>query len=151
MHLATYIGIAHNAEKQLAKELNRIAEKHKDEPDIEHVCAKMAKWSEQHEKGLQPFIQKYQEDRSSVEPERLDSLFNKSRTGSLSMLRDLHDLWLLTQEVRISWKVIIQAAQGLRDDELLKTAKDFQEETNRQDTWLLTRIKQAAPQTLIVA
>lgn len=151
MHLATYIGMVHSAENQLAKALKLVAEKHKDEPDIEHTCKMLASWSEQHEKGLHPFIQKYTEDRSSKEPERLESLFNKSRTGSLGMLRDLHDLWLLSQEVRICWKVIIQAAQGLRDEELLKVCKEFQEETNRQQIWLQTRIKQAAPQTLIVA
>lgn len=151
MHLATYIGIVHSAEQQLARALKMVAEKHKAEPDIEHMCKKLACWSERHEKGLYPFIEKYQEDRSSAEPERLESLFKKSRTGSLGMLRDLHDLWLLTQEVRISWKVIIQAAQGLRDKDLEEACKEFQEETNRQEIWLLTRIKQDAPQTLIVA
>jgi len=151
MHLATYIGIVHSAEKQLAKELRRIADKHSDEPDMEHMCKKLASWSESHEQGLRPFIGKYSEDRSSTEPERLESLFNKSRTGSMGMLRDLHDLWLLTQEVIMCWKVIIQAAQGLRDEELVSKSKEFQEETNRQSTWLQTRIKQAAPQTLLVS
>lgn len=151
MHVATYIGLAHKAEKQLAKALHMVADKHKDEPDIEQTCKLLASWSEEHEKGLRPFIEKYSEDRSSTEPERLESLFNKSRTGSMGMLRDLHDLWLLTQEAHIIWTVLIQAAQGLRDTDLENACKSYQDQTNRQEDWLLTRIKQAAPQTLIVA
>jgi hypothetical protein len=53
--------------------------------------------------------------------------------------------------VDITWTVVKQAAQGLRDDELLKLAGERESDTSRQLTWLLTRIKQAAPQALIVA
>jgi hypothetical protein len=151
MHVATYIGMVHNAEQQLAKAFRETAAKHKDEPDIEHMCELLASWSDQHEEGLRPFIQKYSEDRSSTEPERLESLFNPSRTGSMGMLRNLHDLWLLTQEVSICWKVILQAARALRDKELESSCTEFQEQTYRQAAWLQTRIKQAAPQTLVVA
>jgi len=151
MHVATYIGMVHSAEMQLSKALKMVAVKHIDEPDTEHVCKLLASWSEQHEQGLLPFIEKYSEDRSSPEPKRLQSLFKETRTGSMGMLRDLHDLWLLTQEVSICWKVILQAARGLRDKELESACQEFQAQTERQALWMLTRIKQAAPQTLLVA
>ncbi|MGK4595048.1 hypothetical protein [Amycolatopsis sp. w19] len=44
-----------------------------------------------------------------------------------------------------------QAAQGLRDRELLDLVEDHEQETSRQLTWLRTRMKQAAPQALIAA
>lgn len=151
MHIATYIGMVHSAKKQLAKAFRQTAAKHKSEPDIEHMCELLASWCDEHEQGLHPFVAKYSEDRSSTEPERLESLFKPSRKGSMGMLRNLHDLWLLTQEITMCWKVILQAARALRDTELEAACTKFQEETYRQASWLQTRIKQAAPQTLIVA
>jgi hypothetical protein len=38
----------------------------------------------------------------------------------------------------------------LRDEELLDTLKHMQQRNERQQTWLKTRINQAAPQTLVV-
>ena len=68
------------------------------------------------------------------------------------MLRDLHDLYLMVCEVDISWVVVGQAAQGLHDKKLLETVEQScEKETSAQLKWLKTRMKQAAPQTLIVA
>ena len=72
-------------------------------------------------------------------------LFHQPRTGSLALLRDLHDLWLLTNEVHLCWVVLFQAAQGLRDAQLRDICQQLSVETDRQLTWLITRIKQAAP------
>ena len=47
--------------------------------------------------------------------------------------------------------MIAQGAQGLRDHQLLEIANASRAETTRQLTWLTTRMKQAAPQALIVA
>ena len=151
MHLGTYIGLAHQSEKQLAKALRLVADKHGSEPDIYHTCQLLAAWSEAHEAGLATFVARYSEARET-EPERLmASLFDKPRAGELGLLRDLHDLWLLTQEVNMSWKVIVQAARLLRDQELENACLAFEAETHRQADWLQTRIKQAAPQILVVA
>ncbi|GAB2609494.1 hypothetical protein GCM10027269_77190 [Kribbella endophytica] len=49
------------------------------------------------------------------------------------------------------WTVVEQAAQGLRDQELLDVIEACERETTQQLTWLLTWIKQAAPQALIAA
>ena len=51
----------------------------------------------------------------------------------------------------ISWTTIGQAAQGARDQELLEVVNAGEGETATQIKWLKTRIKQAAPQALIVA
>lgn len=47
--------------------------------------------------------------------------------------------------------MIKQAAQGLRDTELLDVVTDCDGETAIQLKWLQTRMKQAAPQALILA
>ena len=73
------------------------------------------------------------------------------RPGGLGLLRDLHDLYLLTCECDISWTLIGQAAQGARDRELMETVEACEGETDTQRRWLVTRMKQAAPQALLVA
>jgi hypothetical protein len=51
----------------------------------------------------------------------------------------------------ISWTMIGQAAQGARDWELLETVNSCEGQTATQIKWLETRMKQAAPQALLVA
>jgi hypothetical protein len=60
------------------------------------------------------------------------------------LLRDLQELYLLASLVVITWTVVKQAAQGLRDAEC-------ESQTKTQLAWLAARMKQAAPQALIVA
>jgi hypothetical protein len=67
------------------------------------------------------------------------------------LLRDLQDLHLLATLVQTTWTVLAQGAEGLRDHELLQVATHSNTETSRQLSWLVTRMKAAAPQALIVA
>lgn len=132
-------------------ERRRAGRLHADEPHIEQICQKLSAWSREHHGKVLGFVEKYSENQEG-EPDDLNrDLFAEKRKGSLALLRDLHDLWLLTQEVQLCWTVIHQAALGLRDEEL-KAALDYCfSGTKRQTEWLLGRIKQAAPQTLLVA
>ena len=99
---------------------------------------------------LKPFVARYGE-RKQGEPKRLDkALLVKRKQGGFDMLRDLHDLWLLVNESMISLNVLEQAARALRDEQLLDTLKKMQDRNQRQQSWLTTRISQAAPQTLVV-
>ena len=51
----------------------------------------------------------------------------------------------------IGHAVIGQAAQGARDQSLLEAVRECEANTATQLKWLKTRIKQSAPQTLLVA
>ena len=73
------------------------------------------------------------------------------RTGPLGLLRDLQDLYLLATLVDVTWVMVKQAAQALRDDELLQVVEDCDHETAVQLAWLVTRMKQSAPQVLVAA
>jgi hypothetical protein len=142
-----------NSELEMAEAFKKVADHHKDEPDIYYMCMMMAGWSEDHARKIEPFRAQYQADAEKTkEPERLSqSLFKSPRKGSLALLRDLHDLWLINKEIEISWMVLLQASRALRDIQLESLCTNLQAETKRQGDWLLTRIKQAAPQTLVVA
>jgi hypothetical protein len=151
MHIANYLGLVHRSELNLAEAFRQVAAAHGDEPDVAAICQKLAAKCEAHARQLQPFVDQYGETQED-EPDRLHSdLFQGTRTGSLGLLRDLHDLYLMATEADISWVVLAQAAQGLRDTQLLATVHACDEETHIQLKWLQTRMKQAAPQTLIAA
>lgn len=152
MYTQDYLNLLSNSEKELAEAFSKVSEHHQDEPDIYYTCRMMSEWSDGHAKRLEPFLQKYaQERKKSQEPERLTQvLFKEPRKGNLALLRDLHDLWLLTKEIEISDSVLLQAARALRDRDLESLLMELSFETGRQTNWLLTRIKQAAPQILTV-
>jgi hypothetical protein len=151
VHLASYLGLLHRAELELARAYLAVAKAHGHEPDVETLCRRFADQSTAHADALAPFVDRYGEDRPE-EPERLHSeLFGGTRGGGLGLLRDLHDLYLMATECELTWTLVGQAAQGARDADLLTTAERGQGEVSAQLSWLRTRMKQAAPQALVVA
>ncbi len=151
MYLSTYLGLLHDAEKSLADAFRQVGAGHGDEPDVEHLCKVLGDQAASHVKSLQPIV-----DRCGVhddpEPERLKAAdFSGTRQGGVGLLRDLQDLYALASFVDITWTVIKQAGQALRDEQLLDVVSSCETETTQQLTWLQTRIKQAAPQALIAA
>ena len=51
----------------------------------------------------------------------------------------------------LAWTLVGQAARGLRDEDLIAVVSACEGETATQMRWLRTRMKQAAPQALVVA
>jgi hypothetical protein len=151
VHLAHYLGLLHRSQTNLADAFRQVADAHRDEPDIYYLCRQQAQRCDGHADRLQPFAQRYAEE-APKEPDRLHSeLFRGTRTGGIGLLRDLQDLYLMAAECDICWTVVGQAARGVRDHELLDVVSRCDGETAIQLKWLRTRMKQAAPQALVVA
>lgn len=151
MHLANYLGYLHKAELHLAGAFRKVGEGHAAEPDVYHTCNILAQQCEAHAEKLGPFVESYGEE-APAEPERLyHELFDETRSGGLGLLRDLQDLYLMANACDISWTMIGQAAQGARDEHLLEVVGSCEVQTATQIKWLKTRMKQAAPQALLVA
>ena len=151
MHLANYLGYLHRAELNLAEGFRKVGEAHAEEADVYHTCNTLAEQCEAHEEKLQPFVERYGEE-APEEPENLyHELFGEIRSGGLGLLRDLQDLYLMANACDISWTMIGQAAQGAWDRELLEAVNTCKGQTATQIKWLKTRMKQAAPQALLVA
>jgi hypothetical protein len=151
MHVAHYLGLLHKAQANLAQAFAEVADGHAEEADVHHLCRKLARECDRHAARLEPFVQRYGED-VPAEPDRLHSeIFQGAREGGLGLLRDLQDLYLMAAECDIAWTIVGQAAQGLRDRELLEVVEACEQETALQLKWLRTRMKQAAPQALVVA
>jgi hypothetical protein len=151
MHIGRYIDIVHRTETDLAKAFRKVSEAHGDEPDVYQTCQLLAQWSDQLAEALEPFTAKYKPEKDR-EPDRLtQTLLKETRKGGMALLRDLHDLYLVASEVQICCTILKQGADGLRDKELTTSCEEVERQTKRQLSWLMTRMKVAAPQTLIVS
>ena len=151
MQLAHYLGLLHRSEHELAAAFREVRAAHPEEVDVFHLCERLAQQCDAHAERLAPFAERYGED-APDEPERLHGeLFKGTREGGLGLLRDLHDLYLMAAECDIAWTLVGQAAQGARDADLLAAVRACEQETATQLQWLKTRMKQAAPQALVVA
>jgi hypothetical protein len=151
VNVGHYISLLDHSERALAKAFREVGTKHRDEPDVMVMCNHLASQCEGHVTSLQPFVERYTGS-TEDEPDRLHSeLFDGARSGSLALLRDFHDLFLMATEAEICWTVIGQAAEALRDREMLAVVHASEAQTSIQVDWLKTRIKQTAPQTLVAA
>jgi hypothetical protein len=151
MHLAKYLSLLHRSQTRLAEAFRTVARSHADEHDVQAICEKLAAQCDRHAARLAPFSERYGED-SDGEPIRLHGdLFGGPRDGPIGLLRDLHDLYLMACECDISWTLVGQAAQGARDRELLAVVQTCEGETAVQIKWVRSRMKEAAPQALVVA
>jgi hypothetical protein len=138
------------AEHEIAEAFKSVADQHSDEPDIVQTCQRFAELSHIHEQAIERFTSIYGEV-SDYEASRVkDSLFRGPRSGGFGLVRDLHDLFLLTTEAQLGWMILLQTAQALRDKEFIAACTKLGGETEGQRSWLQTRIKQAAPQALLV-
>jgi hypothetical protein len=150
MLLAHYLGLLHRSQVELAKAFREVADGHRDEADVFQLCRRLARQCDDHAERLHPFAERYGEE-ADDEPERLHSdLFQGTRSGGLGLLRDLHDLFLMASECDMAWTLIGQAAQGARDAELFDVVRSCEGETAVQLSWLRSRMKEAAPQALVV-
>jgi len=149
-HIADYLGLLQLSEQRLVRAFGQARRTHPDEPDLGVMCELFEEWSTEAERSLVPFVSRYGE-RKEGEPERLDkALLVQRRPNAFDLLRDLHDLWLLVNESLISVDVMEQAAHALRDEALLQAIQQIRQRNKRQGDWLRTRIRQAAPQVLVV-
>jgi len=139
VHLGQYLSVLHRSRVNL------------DEPDVHIDCAKFAARCAHHARTIEPFVDRYGAENTD-EPERLHrALFDGTRDGPLGLLRDLHDLYLMCCECDISWTMVAGGAQGTRDPALLAVVHDLEPRTSVQMAWMRSRMKQAAPQALVVA
>jgi hypothetical protein len=132
MQLPRYLELLHREQLELAKAFRRVAGAHPGEADVVRQCERQARRCEAHAEQLEPFVGEGPE----VEPD---------------LLADLHDLYRRAAHCDMAWTLAGQAAQATRDHELLAVVQGCEGETDIQLKWLRTRLKQAAPQALVVA
>lgn len=149
--LAVYVGLAEHTETVLAQALRTFADAHPLAGELPVTAELLATWSDGHVVALEPARERYGDEPDS-EPDRLHvAAGGAARSGPVGLLRDLQDLHTLASLADTTWTVLLQAALGAKDNQLRDVARTCQSETQRQLAWLLTHLKQAAPQALLAA
>lgn len=125
---------------ELAAELRRAAERHRDDHDVYHQCLTFSITAHKRAQKLEPLTDRYGGE----------ATWNSAvGEGSDDLLEDLRSLYLRTQQSSITWIMASQAARAVRDQELLTLAIECQSETETQAKWFATRIKTGSPQALV--
>lgn len=152
MKLPVYIGLLDEAEATLANSFRVVAHGHGEEPDVHFLLETLAGQCDAHREALKPVIERYGEDTEGDEEHRLTANgVREVRSGPLALLLDLQDLYVLVNHIDVTWMMVGQAAKGDRDGQLLDIVTRCEGDTELQIRWLKTRMKQAAPQALLVA
>jgi hypothetical protein len=158
MQLAHHLRTLQTAEQQLAAALRTVADGRADEVDVFHIATTLADQCDEHAHRLEAFVRRYFDalpDAERDEDARPDAPRGRpahgTHPGPLGLLRDLNDLYLQACECELAWTLTMQAAQGARDRDLLELATRCAGESGIQLKWMRTRMKQAAPQAMVVA
>lgn len=151
MHLTTYLRLLHRSEETLGVSYRHVGDGHRVESDVYYTCRRFAEDAAGHAVALEPVLLRY-ERVAEAEPDRLHPPgLTAARTGPIGLLRDLQDLWQLTNLVDSTWTMVGQAAYGARDRELIDLVERCDHELSAQLAWIRMGMKAAAPQTLLVA
>ncbi|MFG2728259.1 hypothetical protein [Streptomyces canus] len=134
----------HHGERQLARDLVAVAERHAGEHEVHHVATDLAGWSREHAGRLA--------EHAAGAGLRLDDDTPEPTSGEgpegLLLLHDLRALHLAAADNSLHWEMLAQAAQAIRDEPLLALASACHPQTLRQMRWTDTLIKQLSPQVL---
>ena len=159
-HVGLALEALAEAEKELAREYLKVGERHAVEHDVYHLTRTLAQECASHADRLTPFLERYGGVSGAGDAEASEGVLAGLRTraaqvvgrqpaAGLLLLRDLRRLYVMAEECSIDWTIVGQAAQAARDRELLETVSECHGQTLMQVKWLTTRIKEAAPQTLV--
>jgi len=149
----------HAAENDLAAELLAIASRHDGDFEVAHVARDLAVWSQDHVRLVAEAGRRYGVELDPEPagdpglPERVrqgvTDRLRSSGAGRLQLLRDLRRVYVDASGVSVDWELIAQAAQGVRDRELLALTSRCHPDTLRQARWANAQLKESATQILV--
>ena len=149
----------HRSENDLAAQLLAVADRHKAEHEVFHVARDLAGWSQDHVREIARIGHAYGLDLDE-EPAGDPTALQKLRQGvaerlhhrsapALLLLRDLRSIYLDASGVSVDWELLAQAAQGVRDRDLLAVVQRCHPQTLRQTRWANAQLKEKATQILV--
>ncbi|BAD57747.1 hypothetical protein [Nocardia farcinica] len=150
---------AHRAENELGTELLRVADRQLTDHEVHHLAGDLARWSHQHVRALAVTGRRFGLD-LDPEPEhdsalraavrqKGSELLGRHHTPALLLLRDLRRIHVLAAGVSLDWELLAQAAQAMRDSDLLALTQRCHPQTLRQMRWANAKLKESAPQIVV--
>lgn len=156
--LATTLWALHRGERDLARQLLRVGQRHRADQDVYHLAADLARWSEEHTERLAGAGRSrgVDLDETVSEPSALATTLREKTAEAIGrrpepallLLDDLRSLHLAAAGNSLYWEMLGQAAQATRDTELLDLVTDCHPQTLRQMQWTNTMIKTLSAQAL---
>lgn len=149
----------HGSENALARELLKASDRHAVDHDVYYLGRDLAGWSLAHVRAIARIALAYGE-RLDPEPagepgpvararDEVSELLGRSATPGLLLLRDVRGIYVAASGVSVDWELLGQAAQGLKDRDLLAVVQQCHPETVRQVRWANSKLKESATQVLI--
>ncbi|MEV6898745.1 hypothetical protein [Amycolatopsis sp. NPDC051372] len=157
MKLALAVRELHRAEKSLARDLRKTADRHQAEHEVHYVARDLAEWSADHVRELARHGRDYglhlDEDVPGSGPlAPLRSALAELGAGrpepGLILLADLRRLHRKAAGVSLDWELLAQGAQAAKNQELLELASRCHPRTLRQMKWTNAMLKIMSPQIL---
>ncbi|MEV7015210.1 hypothetical protein [Streptomyces sp. NPDC093991] len=149
----------HRDENDLAHELLRVSERHKVDHEIHHVARDLARWSQRHVRTLADIGERFgvRLDPDPVDElktaerlrDRASELVGRKPQVALLLLRDLREVYIKAAGLSVDWEMLAQAAQGLKDTDLLATVQSCHPDTLRQMRWANAKLKESSTQVLV--
>jgi hypothetical protein len=149
----------HRSENDLAGQLLAMSDRHKADHELFHVARDLAVWSQEHVREIARVGRRYGLDLDAeaqgdptllerVRQEIADRLGRRT-APALLLLRDLRSVYMDASGVSVDWELVAQAAQGVRDRQLLDVASRCHPQTVRQSKWANSQLKVRATQILV--
>lgn len=149
----------HRSENDLAAELMQVSQRHKVDHEIYYLAPDLARWSRRHVQEIAGIAARFGQD-LDPEPategaltrklrEKGSELMGRRGEAALLLLRDLREIYLKASGVSVDWEMLAQAAQGIKDEDLLDLTKRCHPETLRQMHWANGHIKASSTQILL--
>lgn len=159
MKLGVALRELHRSEDQLAEKLLRVSDRHKADHDIFYLGKELATWSQEHVRGLAEAAGRYDVE-LDAEPKgesdlaarvrgRISDAVGREPEASMLLLVDMREIYTHASGVSVDWELVAQAAQGIRDTDLLALTKRCHPETLRQLRWANAKLKESATQILV--
>jgi hypothetical protein len=148
----------HRSETSLGRDLLALADRHRTDHEIFHVARDIARWSQIHvgrlaEVGRDHGVRLDPEPRwtipaaSALVQRAGTALRTRPETGLL-LLADLRRVHRKAAGVSLDWELLAQAAQAMRQRDLLELAQDCHPQTLRVMRWANAHLKVVSPQAI---
>lgn len=158
------LGIAlrelHRSERALADDFRAVADRHRVEHEVRHVCLDLAAWSDEHVGELARHAANVgvtlrghdlgRPVRGLAGPvqRRLSELLGRRPEPGLVLLADLRRLHRTATGVAIDWSLLGQGAHATKNHELLALTQSVSADNQRQVEWSRSILEALAPQIL---
>jgi hypothetical protein len=150
----------HRSESDLAAALLRLSDRHKADHEVFHVARDVARWSQEHVRRLAYAGREYDLE---LDPEPVaddegllarvrqkgSELTGRRHEPAVLLLADLRHLHQQAAGVSLDWELLAQAAEAVKDEDLLALASRCHAQTLRQVRWANAQVKELAAQIIV--